>query len=100
VAHCSASTVSRDLQGATIEILPGVEVLGQIDIRAFDASSVVDTAKLKVGLRGRKGEPVSPPPVSVETRRLIRHTGCGRDGVPNSWSLGCPTTLMFESAKV
>src|ERR1019366_3336841 len=34
VAHVRL-TVSKDLQGATMEILPGVEVLGQIQIRRF-----------------------------------------------------------------
>ncbi len=97
VAHVRL-TVSRDLQGATIEILPGVEVLGQIHIRFFDASSSPDTTKLKVGLRARKGELVSPPPVSVQSD--------GSFVIPNVAEMeyqlvvtGLPDDAYIESAK-
>ncbi len=58
-------TVPRDLQGVTIEILPGVDVLGRVHVRSYEASTTVDFSKLKVGLLSKKGELVSPPPVTV-----------------------------------
>jgi hypothetical protein len=58
-------TVPRNLQGVTMEILPGTDVAGKIDVQGFDDAAPVDFAKIKVGLLSRKGELVSPPPVAV-----------------------------------
>jgi hypothetical protein len=58
-------TVPRNLQGITMEIIPGTDVAGRIDVQSFDGSAILDFSKIKVGLRSRKGELVSPPPVEV-----------------------------------
>jgi hypothetical protein len=58
-------TVPRNLQGVTMEIRPGTDVLGRIDVQSFDGSATLDFSKIKVGLLARKGELVSPPPVAV-----------------------------------
>jgi hypothetical protein len=64
VAHVRM-TVPRTLQGITMEIIPGTDVTGRIDVQSFDGSVSIDFSKIKVGLRARKGELVSPPPVNV-----------------------------------
>jgi hypothetical protein len=58
-------TVPRSLQGVTMEITPGVDVLGMLHLRRFDDRTPVDLAKVQVGLVSRKGAGLSPRPVTV-----------------------------------
>jgi hypothetical protein len=92
-------TVSRNLQGMTIEILPGINLLGKVHIRAFETTLPVDLSKLKVGLLARKGNLVSPPAVDVAADGRFTLSNVAEMQYQLSIS-GLPATAYVETADI